>query len=33
MIKKDNNRPTKIATIVGTNFFVFFDKTMQEKIK
>jgi hypothetical protein len=32
MIKQDNNRPTKITTIVGTNFFCIFDKTMQVKI-
>jgi hypothetical protein len=33
MIKKDNNRPTKITTIEGTIFFVFFDKMMKAKIK
>jgi hypothetical protein len=32
MIKQDNNRPTKITTIVGTNFFIF-DKQGATKIK
>jgi hypothetical protein len=33
MIKQDNNRPTKITTIEGTNFVFVFDKTMQAKVK
>jgi hypothetical protein len=31
MIKQDNNRPTKITTTVGTNFFCIFDKKKQTK--
>jgi hypothetical protein len=33
MIKQDNNRPTKITTIVGTNFFCTFDKNDASKNK
>jgi hypothetical protein len=31
MIKQDNNRPTKITTIVGTNFVCIFYKKKQNK--
>jgi hypothetical protein len=34
MIKQDNNRPTKITTIVGTNLFVFLIKdASKNKVK
>jgi hypothetical protein len=33
MIKQDNNRPTKITTMVGTNFFCFFYKNDASKNK
>jgi hypothetical protein len=33
MIKQDNNRPTKITTIEGTNFFCIFDKNDASKNK
>jgi hypothetical protein len=33
MIKQDNNIPTKVTTIVGTNFFCIFDKNDASKNK